>query len=79
TVCISLNTDRADEYERLCQPAFGGKAYVSLLSFIKKAKEFIPDVMVSVVSAPGINIENCRKISEELGVRFRVREYNNVG
>ncbi|MCP5005243.1 MAG: YchF/TatD family DNA exonuclease [Planctomycetes bacterium] len=79
TVCISLNTDRADEYERLCQPAFGGKAYVSLLSFIKKAKEFIPDVMVSVVSVPGVNIENCRKISEELGVRFRVREYNNVG
>ena len=84
TICISLNTDNADEYERLCQPSFDGKpydgnAYASLISFIKKAKEFIPDVMVSVVSVPGVDIESCRKIAEELGVRFRVREYNNVG
>ncbi|MCP5004898.1 MAG: hypothetical protein GY941_13300 [Planctomycetes bacterium] len=48
-------------------------------SFFVKAKKFIPDVMVSVVSVRGVNIEKCRKISEELGVRFRVREYNNVG
>ena len=79
TICISLNTDREDEYQRLCQPSFDGKAYGALLSFIKKAKEFIPDVMVSVVSIPGVDIESCRKIAEELGVRFRVREYNNVG
>ncbi len=52
---------------------------MSLLSFIKRAKENIPDVMVSVVSVPEVDIESCRKIAEELGVRFRVREYNNVG
>ncbi len=79
TICISLNSDSADEYQRLCQPSFDGRAYPSLISFIKKAKEFIPDVMVSVVSVPGVDIESCRKIAEELGVRFRVREYNNVG
>ncbi|GJQ58551.1 MAG: YchF/TatD family DNA exonuclease [Candidatus Scalindua sp. AMX11] len=79
TICISLNTDSADEYQRLCRPSFDGQSYSSLLSFIKKAKEFIPDVMVSVVSIPGVDIESCRKIAEELGVRFRVREYNNVG
>ncbi len=79
TICISLNTNSEKEYQELCNSSFNGKAYSSLLSFIKKAKENIPDVMVSVVSVPEVDIESCRKIAEELGVRFRVREYNNVG
>lgn len=79
TICISLNTNIAEEYQKLCNSDFDGKAYPALISFIKKAKEFIPDVMVSIVSVPGVDIEACRKIAEELGVRFRVREYNNVG
>jgi TatD DNase family protein len=79
TICISLNTNFEKEYPALCNSSFNGKAYLSLLSFIKKAKENIPDVMVSVVSVPEVDIEGCRKIAEELGVRFRVREYNNVG
>ncbi|MHC4182091.1 MAG: YchF/TatD family DNA exonuclease [Planctomycetota bacterium] len=79
TICISLNTNFEKEYQELCNSSFNGNAYSSLLSFIKKAKEHIPDVMVSVVSVPEVDIESCRKIAEELGVRFRVREYNNVG
>ncbi len=79
TICISLNTNTEEEYQELCNSSFDGTAYASLLSFIKEAKKFIPDVMVSIVGMPGIDIEGCRKIAEELGVRFRVREYNNVG
>ncbi|MFQ5963398.1 MAG: TatD family hydrolase [Candidatus Scalinduaceae bacterium] len=79
TICISLNTNYDEEYQKLCNSSFNGKAYTSLLSFIKEAKTFIPDVMVSVVDMPEIDIEGCRKIAEKLGVRFRVREYNNVG
>lgn len=79
TMCISLNTNNEEEYQKLCNSAFNGRAYPSLLSFIKKAKENIPDVMVSVVGLPEVDIESCRKIVEKLGVRFRIREYNNVG
>ena len=79
TICISLNTNIEEEYQELCHSEFDGKAYPSLISFIKKARDYIPDVLVSIVGMPGVDIEGCRKIAEELGVRFRVRKYNNVG
>lgn len=79
TICISLNTDNEDDYQDLCQSDYNGQAYPALISFIKKARDYIPDVMISIVGMPGIDVEACRKIAEDLGVRFRVREYNNVG
>ncbi len=79
TICISLNTNIEEEYQKLCPSSFDGKAYPALISFIKKAKDCIPDVMVSIVGMPGIDVDACRKIAEDMGVRFRVREYNNVG
>lgn len=79
TICISLNTNIEEEYQELCHSEFDGQAYPALISFIKKARDYIPDVMVSIVGMPGIDVEACRKIAEDLGVCFRVREYNNVG
>ena len=79
TICISLNTNIEEEYQKLCHSQFDGQAYPALISFIKKARDYIPDVMISIVGMPGIDVEACRKIAEDLGVRFRVREYNNVG
>jgi TatD DNase family protein len=79
TICISLNTNIEEEYQKLCHSEYDGQAYPALRSFIKKARDYIPDVMISIVGMPGIDVEACRKIAEDLGVRFRVREYNNVG
>jgi TatD DNase family protein len=79
TICISLNTNIEEEYQKLCHSEYDCQAYPALISFIKKARDYIPDVMISIVGMPGIDVEACRKIAEDLGVRFRVREYNNVG
>ncbi len=79
TICISLNTSVEEEYQKLCRSEYDCQAYPALISFIKQARDYIPDVMISIVGMPGIDVEACRKIAEELGVRFRVREYNNVG
>ena len=78
TICISLNTNIEEEYQKLCHSEYDDP-YPALISFIKKARDYIPDVMISIVGMPGIDVEACRKIADELGVRFRVREYNNVG
>jgi TatD DNase family protein len=78
-VSVSLNAQNAEVYEKLTQPQFGPAAYDAVKEFIREAKKYIPDVTATVVSAPGVDVDACRKIAEELGAKFRVREYNVVG
>ncbi len=78
-VSVSLNAQNAELYEKLSQPKFGAAAYEAVKEFIREATRYIPEVTATVVSAPGVDIEACRRIAEELGARYRVREYNVVG
>ncbi len=78
-VSVSLNAHNAEVYEKLSQPQFGPLAYEAVKDFIREAKKYIPEVTATVVSAPGVDVEACRRIADELGVKFRVREYNVVG
>ena len=78
-VSVSLNAQNAELYEKLSQPRFGAAAYDAVKEFIRDAMKHIPEVTATVVSAPGVDVEACRKIAEELGAKYRVREYNVVG
>jgi len=78
-VSVSLNAQNAALYDRISQPKFGAITYEAVKDFIREAKKHIPDVTVTVVSLPEVDIEACRKIAGDLGVKFRVREYNVVG
>jgi TatD DNase family protein len=78
-VSVSLNAQNAEVYEKLTQPKFGAPTYDAVKEFIREAKKYVPDVTATVVSAPGVEVEACRRIAEELGAKFRVREYNVVG
>lgn len=77
-ISISLNAENTDLYERICSPLLGPKSYAAVIDFIKAAKDYIPEVEATVVDLPIINIEKCRKIAEEIGVKFRVRPYYEV-
>lgn len=78
-VSVSLNAQNAELYSAISQPSFGAATYEAVKEFIREAKKYIPDVTATVVSLPEVDIEACRKIAEELGAKFRVREYNVVG
>lgn len=78
-VSVSLNAQDAALYEKLSQPTFGLAAYDAVKEFIREAAKHLPDVTATVVSAPGVDVEACRRIAGELGAKFRVREYNVVG
>ena len=78
-VSISLNAQNAELYNKITQTKFGIGAYEAVKDFIRKAKEHIPDVSVTVVSLPEVDIEACRRIADDLGVKLRVRDFNVVG
>ena len=78
-VSISLNADSPEVYNKVCRPPFEG-AYEGVKEFIVEAKKHIPDVTASIVGLPNIDVEKCKNIAEkELGVKFRLRPYNEVG
>lgn len=77
---VSLNAENAEKYEKLCRPPFGPETYEKIKEFIREAKKYIPEVGVTVLDMPGVDMEACRRVAEEeLGVSFRVRGYNAVG
>ena len=74
TVSISLNSTDAKSYAELMR--VDEKMYYEMLEFARKAKEFVPNVVMSVVGIPEVDIEKARTIAEDqVGVSFRVRTY----
>ena len=75
---ISLNTDDPEEYFRLCAPKFGPSSHAAMLKFAREAKEFVPDVAMTIVGPPvcdDVKIARARALCDSLGVRLRVRPY----
>jgi len=74
TVSISMNEADAEKYNALCHPKFGIKSYDAMIQYISEVKKYVPNVAVSVVGCISEeSIALCRKKSEALGVKFRVR------
>jgi TatD DNase family protein len=79
-VNVSLNAPNAEVYAKVCPSKYKEAAYPEVKKFILEAKTQIPWVQASVVGMPGVDVEASRKVAEEeLGVKFRHREYDNVG
>lgn len=76
TVSISLNAPNAKRFCEITNSCFGEKSFEALLDFAKEAKECIPNVVFTVVDVISKEeIEECKKLSDNLGIELRVREY----
>ncbi len=79
-VSVSLNTDTAEQYQKVCHASFGDGTYEEVKRFIRECKEALLKVEVTCLDIPEVDIERCKEIAEkELGVDFRLRRYNVVG
>lgn len=77
-VSISLNAGSESEYMRVTQPCFGKQSFNAMLDFAKECKKYIPKVVFSVVDVISPEeIEQCKQISENLGIPLRIRKYDN--
>lgn len=76
-ISISLNASTAEGYQNICKCEFGEEGFYEMLDFAKKAKAYVPRVVMSVVDVIGEEeIEACRRVVEEIGVEYRVRAYS---
>lgn len=80
SISVSLNAHNADVYSKICPSKYKAGAFKEVCDFIKEAKRYIPSVTATVVTCPEVDVEVARNLAEkELGVTFRVREYQEVG
>ncbi len=77
TLSISLNSSSAAEYAAICRPREGEAAYQAMLDFTRKAAKYVPNVVMTIVDKDKTpeEIERCRQIARDLGVRLRVRAF----
>lgn len=72
---ISLNTENAEKYLKICKPIYGPESYDSLLNFAEKAKADF-EVRFTVVAIPQVDIEACQRIADEMAIPLTIRQYN---
>lgn len=75
---ISLDAENEKQYDRICKPTIKG-AFKGVISFIKEAKKVVPEIKITVVEIPEIDIDKCKTIAKDLGVEMKVRKFNVVG
>ena len=78
TVSISLNTPDPEEYLKVCRPKFGLESWQAMLDFAKSCRDYVPNVVMTIVDAPVTTPEvqeKCKAITDSLGVRLRIRPY----
>ncbi len=72
---VSLNAHCSEKYLEICRPMFGPGAYEAVVKFAESCIGVIPEITLSVVEWPGVDIEKCREVAKILGVNFCLRKY----
>lgn len=76
---VSMNAHCEAVYNRHCNPAMAG-SFWSMLDFLALAPGYIADVSASAIDGlEGVDIEACRRLADNCGVKFRRRTLDNVG
>lgn len=77
TVSISLNSSNAEKYQKMCHSVYGNEAFKAILDFTKDVKNYVQNVLLSVVreTLTEEELEECYAIASSVGVTLKVRTY----
>jgi len=76
---ISMNAQNMLVYEEICRPN-SHQIYPGMMEFIKCVRKYCSDVTVTAIRGlPDVDIPACRKIADDLRVKFRERLLDEVG
>ena len=78
-VSISLNAATAEKYFKITRSKFGLKSYAAMFEFAERMKNFVPQVVMTIVDkvTPPAEIEECKKICDAHNLKLRVRPYED--
>ena len=76
---ISLNSATAERYLKITRSKFGLQAYSAMFDFAERMKNFVPQVVMTIVDkvTPPDEIAACQKICDEHGLKLRIRPYED--
>jgi TatD family-associated radical SAM protein len=78
-VSVSMNTQNSELYQQHCRPMFAD-AYEHMLEFVAEAGTRFTRVSVSALDGlEGVDVDECRRMAEQLGVHYRNRILGRVG
>ena len=79
TISISMNASNAERYLALTRSQFGIQSYDAMLQFAQHCKQYVPNVVLTVVDhvEDSEEIRKCRAICEGKGLQLRVRVYED--
>jgi len=74
---VSLNAPDAVTYEDLCNPEFGPQSFDAILAFVKAAKQYVPQISLSVVDfLSDEDLQKCEDIATALEFPLHVRQFS---
>ena len=76
---VSMNAHEEALYNTHCNPGVEG-SYMAMLNFLKWSPQYIKKVTATAIEGlPGVNIDACKEMAEQLGVEFKTRKLDQIG
>lgn len=73
-ISVSLNAHNEKVYNSLHKTKIKSP-FKKIIEFVKQAQKYIPEVVVTTIKHPEIDVEKVRQIAKKLGVKFKKRKY----
>ena len=78
-VSVSLNAGTETEYLKVTRPKYGAAAYPAMQQFALDCKQYVPQVMFSVVDIlPQPELDAAQQLADRLGIHLRIRQFDDA-